>query len=233
MFRSFVRGGQSKRRGDALRTFCRYIRYLCHSLTVRLGTEESQLTPTEQGHIPALDTMEGITEIFALLTTTLLLNIIDTQQYGSLSAPISIREKEEISLAQEDALILVVFLSKRIDLVENKTNEPFSVENAFVHYLSQQGRWLVQQLENATHIQKDQVQCKLATGDFLRYMAEARTILKTEIWTDRKEDTTHLDCFTPLNQVIDVGFHKNTEENKKRKSPQNLSNQLSRRRKIV
>ena len=74
MFQSFLRGDKSGRKGDAWRTFCRYVRYLKQYFTERLGMK---LTMKEQGHIPAFDTMDGLTDIFALLAITLLLNIID------------------------------------------------------------------------------------------------------------------------------------------------------------
>src|SRR5882757_9294388 len=93
LIQGFLAGVESTRRADAWRTFCRYTCYVYRSITVRQGTEGAQLTTTEQGHIPAVDTIAGLTEIFALISTTLLLNIIDYRRYRT-SAPPSVREEE-------------------------------------------------------------------------------------------------------------------------------------------
>jgi hypothetical protein len=77
MLNGFVAGIESTRRSNAWRTFCRYIRYMYHSIAVRQGTDGSHLTTTEQGHIPALDTMDGLAEVFSVISTTLLLNVIN------------------------------------------------------------------------------------------------------------------------------------------------------------
>jgi hypothetical protein len=228
MFESFLRGEQSKRRGDAWRTFCRYVRYLKHSFTVRQGTQGSKLTKTEQGHIPAVDTTDGLTDIFALLTITLLLNVIDCRQYPGTSAPLSLREVEEIRLAQSDAFMLVEFLDGIIDLVDDGTGEPASVENAFFSYFILQGRWLLWQLKPAAHIQHDEVRGRLSAAEFL-LGNDAQELLKGDIWKEWAGEAP--DCFTPLDQALKIGFPKFTQENTKRKSIQNSSKQLSKRRK--
>ena len=92
IFLSFSTHGENKRRADAWQTFCRYIRYVYQSIAVHQGTDGAQLTINKQGHIPALDTIDGMTDLFALISTTLLLNVIDYRQYVKSSTPPSAQE---------------------------------------------------------------------------------------------------------------------------------------------
>ena len=78
--------------------------------------------------------MDSLTDIFALLAITLLLNIIDYRQYLGTFVPPSEREKQEICLAQLDAFMLVEFLDRTIDLVDDGTREYLSVEYIFFSY---------------------------------------------------------------------------------------------------
>jgi hypothetical protein len=231
MFHSFLGEKQSNRRTDAWRTFCRYIRYVYRSITVRQGTEEAQLTTTEQGHIPVLDTMDGLTEVFALLSTTLLLNVIDSRQYIKGSAPLSLREEEETRLAQLEAGMLVEFLSEKINLVEDGTSEPVLLENAFFSYLCLQGRWLLWQLRTVSHVQQDEVRRRLSAANFLQD-ARARRMFKEEQvckeWTGEVPS-----CFTPLNQALGIGFPNATQENMKRKSIKDSTKRPPKRQKRV
>jgi hypothetical protein len=226
MFQSFLRGEQSKRQADAWRTFCRYVRYLHHSFTVRQGTSGSQLTKTEQGHIPAFDTMDGLTDIFALLSTALLLNIIDCRQYPEISAFLSLREQEEIRLAQVDAWMLVRFLTGIIDLVEDETREDVSLDDAFISYLILQGRWLLLKLGTKSHVQQEEVLQRLSAAEFLQ--GDHRlSMLKEELSKELTEEVT--DCFTPLSQALKISFPKITHGNMKRKSVQNSTKLPSKR----
>jgi hypothetical protein len=174
--------------------------------------------------------MDGITDLFALLTTTLVLNIIDYRQYGELetSTPISQREEKEIELAQSDAWMLVEFLSGRIDLVEDGS-EPISVEKAFVLYLSRHGCWVLWHLKNTRHVHLDEVRRRLSAADFFGKNCEARSILKGEVLKAWKGEPP--DFFIPLNQVFKIGFPNDSEGNMKRKSLQNPTQQHLKRRK--
>lgn len=218
MFRSFLRGERSKRRGDAWRIFCRYVRYLKHSITVRQVTDGSKLTKTEKGHNPALDTTDGLTDIFALLVTTLFLNIIDYRQYPGTSDPLYLREVEEIRLAQSDAFMLVKFLDGIIDLVDHVTGEPVSLENSFFSYLILQGRWLLWHINPATCVQQDEVRGRLSAAEFL-LGNDAKELLKGEVWKEWAGEAP--DCFTPLDQLLKIGYPNLPQENMKRKSSQN------------
>lgn len=214
MVQGFLADMQSKRRADAWRTFCRYTRYVCRSITVRQGTEGAQLTNTEQGHVPVLDTMDGITDIFVLISITLLLNVIDYRQYANTSAPPSVREEEEIRLAQREAWILVVFLAETIDLVKKGTTEPVSVENALFSYLRLQGRWLLWKLRMMSHAQEDRVCHRLSAAEFLQD-DRARGIFQMAWKEGTEEEVPSL--FTPLDQALGVGFSV-PQETSKRKS---------------
>ena len=225
MFQSFLDGRESKRRADAWRTFCRYTRYVYRSITVRQGTEGAQLTRTEQGHVPPLDTTDGITELFALLSTTLLLNVVDSRQYLKASTPPSLREEEEIRLAQREAWMLVEFLGETIDLVEEGTGQPISVENAFFSYLSLQGRWLLRQLRMMSHAQTDEVCHRLAAANVLQNNPTRRRFQEEKVWREREGET--LAPFAPLNQALSIGFPNVTQEILKRKSIGNSTKQPS------
>jgi hypothetical protein len=231
LLHGFLAGVESKRRADAWRTFCRYIRYVYHAITVRQGSEGAQLTTTEQGHIPALDTIAGLTDIFALICTTLLLSVIDYRQYMKTSTPPSARELGEIRCAQQDAWMLVEFLAKTIDLVKDGTMEPISLENALVSYLRLQGSWLIWKLTMVSHAQKDEVCRRFLAADFLQEDRARRMFQEMEeVWKEGTGEAPN--CFTPLDQALGVGFPNAILDNSKRKSIVNLTKPLSKRRRI-
>jgi hypothetical protein len=203
MFGSFLRGEQSKRRGDAWRLFCRYVRYLKHSFTARQETGGWKLMEMERGHVPSLDTTDGLTDLFSLLVITLLLKIIDYRQYPGTPSPSSVREEEEIRLAQLDALTLVESLNDKIDLVEDGTGEHISVETAFFAYIVLQGRWLLWQLKLASHIHQDEVRGRLAAAEFL-HGNNVQERLKGDLWKEWGGEAP--DCFSSLNQALKIGF---------------------------
>jgi hypothetical protein len=196
-----------------------------HSITVCQGTEDAQLTTTEQGHIPAVDTIAGLTEIFALIFTTLLLNIIDYCRY-STSAPPSVRE-EEIRLAQHEAWMLVQFLMETIELVQDGTTELISVENAIVSYLRLQGSWLLWKLKMVLHVQHDKVCHRLLAADFLQDDHAQRMFQEVEQVEEAGEAPN---CFTSLDQAIGVRFPNVTLANGKRKSIANPTKVLSKQK---
>src|SRR6202030_4393149 len=104
----------------------------------------------------------------------------DVRQYSKLSAHHSLREEEEIRLAQFDAWMLIKFLDGRIDLVEDGTSKFVSVENVFISYLGLQGRWLLWRLKNSSHVQQNEVCRRLSAADFLQGNI-FRSILKREV----------------------------------------------------
>lgn len=222
MFGSFLRGDRSTRRGDAWRAFCRYVRYLKQSLTARQEIEGSELTETEQGHVPSLNTMDGLTDLFALLVITLLLEVIDYRRYPGSSPPASVREEEEIRLAQSEALKLVEFLEEEMYLVDEETGEHVSVETAFFAYIILQGRWLLWRLSGSPI--QNEVRGRLASAEFFR----GKEQLKGDLWKEWGEEAP--DCFMPLNKELKIHF---TQENTKRKPIQNSSTQPGKRRKCV
>jgi hypothetical protein len=169
--------------------------------------------------------MNGITEIFALVSITLLLNVIDIRQYTKLSAhhSLPLREDEEIKLAQCDALMLIKFLTERIHLVEDSTGKSVSVENVFLSYLGVQGRWLLWELRNTSShsaVQQKEVHHRLSAAEFLQDN-NARLMLKGEVLKEWADGVSN--CFTPLNQVVPVGFPNITQENIKRKTLPNIT----------
>jgi hypothetical protein len=181
----------------------------------------------EQGHIPALDTMDGLTDIFALLAITFLLSIIDYREYPGSSAPAPLREKEEIRLAQLDAFILVKFFDETIDLADDGTGEPLSVEDTFFSYFILQGRWLLQQLKPATHIQQEEVRGRLSAAEFF-WGKDVPEVLKGDVWKEEPGEATY--CFESLNQALKIRFPTSTQENMKRKSIQNTTSDPKKRR---
>jgi hypothetical protein len=219
-----LRGDQSKRRGDAWRTFCRYFRYLKQSFMDRQETEGCQLTEMEQGHVPSLNTMDGLTDLFALLVITLLLEVIDYRGYPGSSPPASLREEEEIMLAQSEALTLVEFLKEKMDLVDEGTGEHVSAETAFFAYIVLQGRWLLWQL-NGSPIRQNEVRGRLASAKFFLGKEQLKGDLRKE-WGGEAPD-----CFTRLDEALKIQFPVFTQENTKRKSIRNSSQQPGKRRK--
>jgi hypothetical protein len=229
MLLGFLNGEESKRRADAWRLFCRYVRYLQHCFTERQGTG-SQLTKAEQAHVPLIDTIDGITDIFGLLSTTFLLNVIDSRQYPEKFTPLSPREKEEIRLAQLDACTLIQFLDDVVDLVDLRSGEAVSAKKAFFSYFVLQGRWLLSELRCRLNAHSDEVYDKLAAADFLQG-DYARSMLKGEDW--KGQATKPANCFTPLNEALKIGFPNSIQENMKRKSIQSSTEHSSKRRKVA
>ncbi|KAF8222029.1 hypothetical protein L208DRAFT_1382035 [Tricholoma matsutake] len=164
------------------------------------GTEGAQLTATEEGHIPSLDTIHGITDIFVLISTTLLLNVIDYRQYVDTSAPPSVCEEEEIRLAQWEAWILVVFLGQTINIVKEGTTEPVLVEKALFFYLRLQGRQLLWELRMVSHAQQDEVLCRSSAADFLQ--DDHACGIFQEAWKEETEEAPGF--FTPLDQALGI-----------------------------
>lgn len=205
MFHSFLDGLKSTRRAYAWRTFCRYFRYVSDSLRVRQGADGAELTITEQGHVSRIDTMQGLNEIFTLLSTTILLNVIDSRQYDNPPIALSQREEEEIALAQSEAQILVHFLTDKLHLVDEETGNNVSLETAFVSYLVLQGRWLLWQFQTTSHIQQDEVCRKLFTAHFLQNNDDARQIFqKEEVWEEWGGEVPN--CFQPVNKRYRFGL---------------------------
>lgn len=227
MFHSFLHGHQSTRRADAWRTFCRYSRYVCNSLTVRQETDGAELTMTERGHVSVLDTMDGLTEIFSLLSMTILLNVIDSRHYVNPSLPLSPREEEEIILAQSEAQILVHSLTDKLSLVEDETGNDISAEKAFISYLILQGRWLLWQLRTTSYIQHNEVRSRLLTAHFLQNNDAREIFQKEEVWEEWGGEAP--DCFQPVDMVLSIGF---PEYPVKRKSFGNPTDQASKRQRM-
>ena len=157
--------------------------------------------------------MDSLTDIFALLAITLLLNIIDYRQYPGMFAPPSEREKQEIHLAQLDAFMLVEFLNRMIDLVDDGTREYLSVEYIFFSYFIQQRKWLLTQLKPASHVQQDDIKRRISDAAFL-WGNNPSEVLKGEIWEEWAGEGY---CFTPLNEALDVRFPDLTQGNMKKK----------------
>lgn len=212
MFHSFLDGRQSTRRVDAWRTFCRYIRYVCHSLTVRQETDGAELTIIEQGHVPVLETMQGLTEIFAMVSTTTLLHVIDYRRYVDPPFPLSSREEEEMAMAQLEAQNLVRFLTDKINLVDDETGNNVLVEEAFVSYLTFQGRWLRWHLQQASQMQQDQACSKLLTANFLRNNNARKVFQEEEVWKEWGGEAP--DCFWPVDRLLHIGISKNSVKRK-------------------
>jgi hypothetical protein len=229
MFRSFLDGGQSTRRAEAWRKFCRYIRYVCHSLTERQDTDEAELTMTEQGHVPSLDDMHGLTSIFAMLSTTILLHVIDNRQYANPPVPLSPGEEEEIKLAQLEAQQLVRFLADKIHLVEYETGNDVSVEEAFVSYLTVQGRWLRWCLREGPQMQQDCLCRKLLAANFLQNDNARRVFQEEELWREWRGEAP--DCFWPVDRLLGIGFPKDPIPIK-RKLVQNPTDQRLKRQRM-
>jgi hypothetical protein len=226
MFRSFVDRRQSTRRPDAWRTYCRYIRYVCHSIKVRRETDGAELTTTEQGHVPVLDTMQGLTEIFAMLSTTMLLRVIDYRCYVNPPIPLSPREEEEIALAQLEAQLLVRFLTDKIYLVEEETGNDVSVEEAFVSYITLQGRWLLSHLKESRRMEQDQVSKTLLLANFLQNDNARKVIQEEEVRKEWRGEAPN--CFSPVDQLLHIGL----SDPVKRKSVGNANDQPLKRQRM-
>lgn len=179
----------------------------------------------EQGHIPSIDTMDGITEIFALLSTTLLLNVIDCHQYIKISIPLSLHEQEEIKLAQLEAQMLVEFLSQNTNFVEDGTSKLVSVQSAFVTYFSLQGRWLLWQLRCNSQGKQDEVHCKLVTVLFLKGDDIHQLFTDEEVWKEWPVEEP--DCIIPVSQALGIGFPCDKQNYMKQKSIRNSKKQPS------
>lgn len=226
MFRGFLDGHQSTRRADAWRTFCRYIRYVCDSLTVRQGTKEAELTITEQGHVPVLHNMQGLTAIFSMLSMTMLLQAIDYRQYINPS-PLSQREEQEIAFAQSEAEKLIGFLTDKIALVEDKTGRHVLVKEAFVSYLTFQGRWLLWHFKATSDIQQDMVCGKVLTINLLQNDNAREVLLAEESWKEWGGKAP--DCFGPVDSLLHIGFSKDPI---KRKLGEHPTDQPSKRQRM-
>ena len=98
---------------------------------------------TEQAHVPVLDIMQGLTQIFAMLSTTIMLHVIDSRQFANPPTPLSSHEKKKISETQRKAQYLVCFLIDKITLVEDDSSNEISVGTALGSYVNHQGRWLL------------------------------------------------------------------------------------------
>ncbi|KAF8221759.1 hypothetical protein L208DRAFT_1382129 [Tricholoma matsutake] len=160
------------------------------------STEEAQLTTTEQGHIPALDTMD------------------DCQQYRNPFIPPSLHGQEEIKLAQA----LVKFLTDTIKLMqEDRPGKLVSVDDAFVSYLILQGRWLMWQYRMRSQDDQDKLCCKLLTTHFLQDDHTRAVLLD-----DGAEEP--MECFLPVNKVFGIGFPSDTQNMTKWKSIGTSSN---------
>ena len=70
---------------------------------------------------------ESNREIFVLLSTTILLNVINSRQCISPPTPPSLYEEKEITLAQLEAETLVHFLTDKLNLVEIETGMIFQL----------------------------------------------------------------------------------------------------------
>jgi hypothetical protein len=194
---------------------------------VRQETDGAELTITEQGHIPVLDTMQGLTEIFAMLSTTMLLRVIDFRQYVYLPISLSPREEEEITLAQSEAQTLVRFLTKKITLVEDQTGNDVSVEEAFVSYLTFQGRWLLWHLRESSHMKQDWVCSRLLNARFLQNDNARKVFQEEEVWKEWGGEPP--DCFWPVDMLLRIGFSKYPV---KRKPVGNLTDQPLKRQRM-
>jgi hypothetical protein len=221
MFHSFLDGRSSTRRADAWRSFCRYVRYVCDCITVRQDTNGAELTKMEQGHVSTPNTMDGLTEIFAMVSTTILLRIIDRHNYATPRILLSTREEEEITLAQSEAQTLVRFLTNKVDLVEDETGNNVSVEQAFASYLTFQGRWLLWCLSEASHIQRDVVCRHLLACQLLQ---DKEIFQEEEVWKEWGGEAP--DCFWPVDKLLKIDFAI------KRKSVGNPTDQPSKRQRI-
>jgi hypothetical protein len=198
---------------------------VCHSITTCQQTEGAQLTTTEQGHIPTFNTMDGITKIFVLLSMTLLLNVIDSQQYNDAPITCSLHEEEEIKLAQSEVQMLVRFLTGTLQLVDTEKCDPISVEDVLVSYQAKwllwQHRWLLDHLIYEIHQ-------KLLSTHFLQDHGFAR------VWLEgmELEDSSVTLCLTPLHQVLSIGFLSDTQERMKQKSFEDSARQASKRPRV-
>jgi hypothetical protein len=110
--------------------------------------------------------------------------------------------------------------------------DPVSVENAFISYLSLQGRWLLCQLKRESHVQHDEVLRRLSAGYIFPDNLDAQTILKQEVQKEWKGEQPG-DCFVPLNQALNIGFPNYTRENMKRELLQSPTKHPLKRRRIV
>lgn len=150
--------------------------------------------------------MDGLTKLFSLLSTTILLNVIDSRQYANSPIHVFPREEGEITSAQLDAQMLVHSLTEKLSLVEDETGNSISAEKAFVSYLILQGRCILWDLRTGPEKQQDEVCSKLYTAHFLQNDAARQIFQQKEVW--KEWGGKPQDCFQPVNRVLGISFAK-------------------------
>jgi hypothetical protein len=213
------RPGAGTTRANACRTFCRYIRYVHLCFTERQDTVGAEMTATEEAHLPILDTMQGLTQIFAMLSTTIMLHVIDSRQFADPQIPLSLREEREISKTQMEAQSLVRFLADKITLVKDDTGNEVSVATALGSYVNHHGRWLLWKHPD----KRDQLRRSLLTIKILdSCVFKEEEVL--EEWAGEAPD-----CFGPVDLLLALRF---APDSVKRKLVGNHIDQPSKRQRM-
>jgi hypothetical protein len=145
--------------------------------------------------------MRGLTEIFAMLSTAILLRVIDYRRYGNPAIALSEREEKEITSAQTEAKSLVRFLTDKINLVD-ETGKNISVEEAFVSYLMLQARWL---RWKSSEIMRQNMCNRLLTANFLQNDNARKVFQEEEMWNEWG-GVSPQDCFLDVDRLLCIGF---------------------------